>query len=52
LKWKTAEIFRALRMFCFYGFLGTGASERRSMMYRGIYHGWKGIDGPMKLPQA
>ena len=50
IKWKTAELYRALRMCLFYGFWMSGSKERRIMIWRGLVDGLRGVDGPLIAP--
>jgi rhamnosyltransferase len=52
IKWKTAELYRALRVFLFYGFFAKGASKRRRLMWRGLMDGFRGITGKLLSPHA
>jgi rhamnosyltransferase len=47
LKWKTAELYRSLRMIMFYGFLGSESFPRLRMMTLGLADGFRGISGVM-----
>lgn len=45
LKWKTAELFRALRMLLFYGLFGSERSECLKAMLWGVADGLRGVSG-------
>lgn len=47
VKWKTAELYRALKICLFYGFWMSGSKDRRKMIWRGLRDGWRGVDGPL-----
>ncbi len=47
LKWRLAELFRCVRVFVFYGLFAPNQAESLRMMCKGIWHGVKGVTGPM-----
>lgn len=48
-RWKVAEVFRCFRLILFFGLLGERRLNCVNMMFKGIWHGIKGVRGPLKI---
>lgn len=49
LKWRVAVLFRSLRVVFFYGLFSSNRLQCLQYMFKGIWHGLKGISGPYKV---
>lgn len=52
LKWKTAELYRAVRMLLYYGLFGSERSECLKAMLNGIADGLRGVSGHRSRPDT
>ncbi len=48
LKWRVAEALRCLRVLVFYGLFAPRRGECLRMMFKGLWHGVRGISGPLR----
>lgn len=48
LKWRFAELLRSVRVVIFYGLFSANRLQCLRYMFKGIWHGLKGISGPYK----
>ena len=48
LKWRVAELLRSVRVVFFYGLFSANRLQCLQYMFKGIWHGLKGISGPYK----
>lgn len=48
LKWRFAELLRSVRVVIFYGLFSANRLQCLQYMFKGIWHGLKGISGPYK----
>lgn len=48
LKWRFAELLRSVRVVIFYGLFPANRLQCLQYMFKGIWHGLKGISGPYK----
>jgi rhamnosyltransferase len=49
-KWRLAEMFRCVRVFVFFGLFAPNRTDCLRMMLKGVWHGLKGVTGPMPKP--
>ncbi len=48
IKWRVAEALRCLRVLVFYGLFAPRRGECLRMMFKGLWHGVRGISGPLR----